>query len=120
MANANTTKILRADRLFAMLVKQRDNERCRVCGESPGYENLEAHHLIKRGKFAVRYEFDNAITACKWTCHRRLENNPKENEVFARRLLGDERYDELLELSRLTKVVDFDAVIVELRELVAA
>lgn len=117
--NANTSKIKRADSLFSMIVRLRDGA-CKRCGASVGYDNLEAHHLIKRDKHATRFVLDNGVAVCKWLCHHHLETHPDDNEAFAIELLGEARWNELLELSRLRKAVDLDAVIVELREQVAA
>lgn len=80
------------DALIRAKVYQRDNRKCRRCGDR--FE-VEHHHLIGRAHWAVRWELDNGVTACP-ECHDFLQNNEQENINFAIKLIGRKRWDELL------------------------
>lgn len=112
-------RVGRADRLFSLLVRQRD-QRCRRCEAPMSVDDLTCHHLIKRRYRKTRYVLDNGIAVC-YLCHPVLEDRPRENAALAVSILGEDRYQELQELARDTRTkVDLDEVIVSLREQVAA
>jgi hypothetical protein len=50
----------KATRLWGQAVHQRDEERCQVCGSSPA----QAHHLVGRRNYRLRFEPDNGILLC--------------------------------------------------------
>jgi len=49
------------DELWAILVKQRDNNQCIVC---EAQNMVNAHHLITRKVFKYRWDVNNGITLC--------------------------------------------------------
>jgi hypothetical protein len=55
---------------WGVLVKARDKNRCRVCGEAPGGpKELHAHHILPWEEFpAFRDVLWNGVTVCK-ECH---------------------------------------------------
>jgi hypothetical protein len=112
-------RVGRADRLFSLLVRQRD-QRCRRCDVPMRFEDLACHHLIKRRYRKTRWMLEAAVSVC-WVCHDYIEKNPYVNESFAISILGSDRFAELNGLARDTRTkVDLDEVIAELREQVAA
>lgn len=54
-------KITKEDRLWAKLVKKRDNKQCVYC-KSDFKPN--AHHLIVRENHETKYDLDNGLTLC--------------------------------------------------------
>ena len=117
MANSDP-RLARADRLASMIVRQRDL-RCRRCDVPMNYNDLTAHHLIKRRYRKTRWMLENLVSVC-WICHEWLEKNPYANEQFAISILGEDRYAELQGLARDTRSkVDIDAVLSDLKGLAA-
>lgn len=115
----NDHRLIRADRLFSMLVRQRDG-RCRRCEKVVPYDLLQTHHLIKRRYRNTRYVLDAAV-AVDWECHNHLENHPQEADEFAVGVVGEARFLELKALARDTTTrIDLDDVLTELRERAAA
>lgn len=47
------------------------NYRCFFCGSSTNA--LEAHHIVKRKNFLLRYNWRNGILVCKYVCHAHAE-----------------------------------------------
>ena len=47
------------------------NNKCAVCGEIEGGENLQCHHIIPRKYVLTRWDLNNGIVVCK-KCHRFL------------------------------------------------
>lgn len=78
-----------ADELFAKIV--RSAGKCFKCGNT---YNLQCAHIISRGYFGTRYDFDNALCLCSghhvWYTH-----HPLEWEDFIDEKLGMERRKEL-------------------------
>ena len=74
-------------------MKARD-KKCVFCG-NPKIDELESHHIFKRGKSATKYDLDNGIALCKafkgcsghWKAH-----NTYEMKVWIKNYLG-EKYD---------------------------
>ena len=107
-------RIARADRLFSMIVRQRDKG-CRRCGAPMNYDDLTTHHLVKRRYRKTRWLLENGV-AVDYICHEFLEKHPAENESFAISILGTERWNELNVLARDTSSrVDLDDVLEDLR-----
>ena len=56
-------------RVWANLIKDRDNYTCQICGKSPS-GNLNAHHLNGWNAFPEqRFDLDNGVTLCN-DCHK--------------------------------------------------
>ena len=112
-------RIARADRLFSMIVRQRDKG-CRRCGAPMNYEDLQTHHLVKRRYRKTRWLLEAAV-ALDYLCHEYLEKHPAEAESFAISILGTERWNELNAFARDTSSkVDLDEVLADLRARAAA
>lgn len=57
-----------ADTLFAVVVKQRDDYTCQVCGKTRENAVIECAHVVGRGELSIRFNLDNAMALCKG-CH---------------------------------------------------
>jgi hypothetical protein len=58
-----------ADRLIGNLVRARDGGVCRNCGAPPPEGSVnDWAHVHSRGKLAIRWDPDNAVTLCR-RCH---------------------------------------------------
>lgn len=91
-------KISKADKYFSLLVRLKADwtcERCRTTYEPPTTA-LHCSHFHGRSKKSVRFDFENAISAC-YGCHRYLGSNPVEHHNFFLKRLGKKRF-ELLNL----------------------
>lgn len=53
------------DELWSKKVRERDNHKCRVCGNTEG---INAHHIITRKNYALRWDLTNGISLCP-RCH---------------------------------------------------
>lgn len=54
-------KLTDADKRWAQKVKERDNNRCVICGTD---FRLNSHHIIPRENHDMKYELVNGITLC--------------------------------------------------------
>lgn len=52
----------KADKLWREAVWKRDKYQCQVCGK----EARNAHHIVGRRNFRLRWEIDNGITLCPY------------------------------------------------------
>jgi hypothetical protein len=77
-----------ADRLFSLYIRQRDTI-CQVCLREPAEQ---CAHLISRRYYALRWNPDNAIGACRF-CHTRYTHNPLAWDDWCATRLGDEVWD---------------------------
>ena len=88
------------DLLWAKMVRERDR-RCLHCGNT---QNLQAHHLFRRGISSTRYELKNGISLCS-SCHTfnfvfSAHKTEQTFRIWAEEYLGEEVYGHLEELSR--------------------
>lgn len=110
-----TKKSLRrlADKLWSECVKRRARWKCEICGKEG---NLQAHHIISRRNMATRYDLDNGIALCP-ACHFQAHQNPIRFIEEIKRRRGAEWYRRMKEKSlHLTKGVDYDRIIEELKQ----
>lgn len=93
-------KITPADKWFSKCIRVRAGWTCQRCGTNHAHNTraLDCSHFIGRGNWSVRFDPDNAIALCT-ACHFRLGGNPVEHKAFIRDLLGETRYDLLVERS---------------------
>lgn len=89
------------DQLWARQIRERDG-RCLYCS---AMQNLQAHHLFRRGISATRYALDNGFTLCSshhtfsfgFSAHR----TEQTFKLWAKEYLGEERYNALEAKSRI-------------------
>lgn len=65
------TKLRKVDRIFSLLIRERDGWRCKACGDkSKNYEHnrqgLHCSHYYSRGRENTRFDFDNCISLCTY------------------------------------------------------
>jgi hypothetical protein len=94
------TKRTPEDILFSKYIRLRDPI-CRYRFRCLGARSVEASHIFGRGKGATRRDPDNVFGAC-WACHQFADTHETEKKDFARRTLGEGRYNRLLVRSYLT------------------
>ena len=95
-------------------VKQRDGHVCRKCGIT---RNLEAHHIIPKGKSPeFELELENGVTLCG-NCHTLLKGR-EETEDMKKFLLDDAKIGK--QLAALVKLIEprLDLVMMEFNELI--
>ena len=94
-------KITAADRYFSLCVRERADYHCEHCGKKyqKGDTGLHCSHLWSRRHKSVRHHADNAFAHC-FHCHLHLGSNPVLFSDWARRTLGDGRFEMLAERHR--------------------
>ncbi len=65
------TKLRKTDKMFSLLIRERDGWRCRACGDkSKNYgcnrQGLHCSHYYSRGRENTRFDFDNCIALCTY------------------------------------------------------
>lgn len=50
----------KCDKKWGMYIHRRDDEKCVVCGKTPA----QAHHIISRKNYRLRWEPDNGVLLC--------------------------------------------------------
>lgn len=87
-------KIDRADRFFSLYVRERDDWRCKRCGNTG--ESLQCSHYFGRANEAVRFEPLNADTLC-YACHVMWGSTDREGyRNFKLNQLGDNMFKVLI------------------------
>ena len=80
---------------------------------------MEAAHCFGRGRHTVRWDVRDGAGLCS-DCHKVIDASKDAKEALFRRLLGDEEYENLVELAHKTTKdvpVDYKAKEIELKEL---
>tara|TARA_R100001244_G_scaffold6778_1_gene8826 strand:+ start:195 stop:629 length:435 start_codon:yes stop_codon:yes gene_type:complete len=98
------------DKAFSMLVRERDDYNCQICGmnfrHDPGF--LDCSHHVGRARGNTRWYPDNASSKCR-TCHGKMDLNPLEHSDWVRKRLGTDRYEKLKHMAgQLLKLTDSD------------
>lgn len=83
----------KADRLWSLMIRQRDG-RCRRCGKEPPAVILQAAHVISRRYKAIRWDPRNGLALCVG-CHHWNHHNPVEFDWWVKEEIGEETYDAL-------------------------
>jgi hypothetical protein len=89
------------DEIWSLIVRLRDNFTCRMCGKAT--KHVEAAHIIGRDNWNTRWDTRNGLSLCFY-CHRfsihggRLTE--EEKIEFYKKAVGEETYENLLELSK--------------------
>lgn len=121
---AASVKTLRnkADRLWSMMIRQRDGH-CRRCSRTAPEVILQAAHVISRRYKAIRWDERNGIALCIG-CHHWGHKQPVEFDWWVQELIGKETYEalrsEALAYVGRVKKIDLREVIADLETKVAA
>lgn len=98
-------KISKADQLFSLYIRKRDNNTCVKCGRKfrEGERGLSCSHFFGRGKESTRFDLENCDSLCYPGCHLYWQNTAREDyRAFKIKQLGQKRFDALLLRSNLT------------------
>jgi len=111
--------VLKADKLWADLIKRRDSYACRKCKKqySQGDRGIQASHIIPRGKFSTRWHPQNGKALC-YACHLHWHSHPTESSVWAVEEFGPALLHYVNERSRLNVkylAADIEAIVKKLK-----
>lgn len=88
------------DTIWSKLVRERDGK-CLNCGKRPPYQ-LQAHHVMPRGRKATRFVIENGITLCAY-CHTLGDHSVhRVGRQFIIDLLGNRQVKKLERMSLVT------------------
>jgi hypothetical protein len=85
------------DSLFSRIIRERDGNRCKVCGIDGVFAQMECSHFWGRRYEGTRFDFDNADCLCH-LCHGHFERKKGEGMAYFNwkfEQLGAERFDSL-------------------------
>ncbi len=90
-------KIDKADRIFSLYIRTRDNWTCQRCGKkyNPPTQALHCSHFMGRGKEATRFDEDNADAMC-YGCHRYFTAHPAEHYAWQIKTKGQKKVDSII------------------------
>ena len=90
-------KIDKADKIFSLYIRTRDNWTCQRCKNKyePPTSALHCSHFMGRGKEATRFDEDNADALC-YGCHRYFTAQPAEHYLWQVETKGQEKVDDLI------------------------
>ena len=85
-------KIDKADQLFSIWIRTRDNWTCQRCAKryDSGDGRLQNSHYYGRSHESTRFEPDNCDALC-FGCHQYFTSQPVEYVVWKSKRLGDKR-----------------------------
>jgi len=88
----------RADHYFSLCVRERADYHCEVCFKQYDRSSTGLHcsHFFSRANKSVRWHKDNAFSHC-YGCHQKLGSNPHDFTHWCQMILGDARYEMLIE-----------------------
>jgi len=88
----------RADHYFSLCIRERTDYTCQVCHKAYPRNSTGLHcsHFFGRANKSVRWHTDNAFAHC-YGCHLRMGANPHDFSSWAVKMLGQERYEILVE-----------------------
>ena|SRR5665213_2289327 len=89
----------KADELFSLWVRTRDNWTCQKCkrnyhSRKEANGALDASHFVGRGKENTRFEPLNVDTLC-FGCHQHFTSNPREHYEWQVQRKGQDVVDKL-------------------------
>lgn len=119
-----TVKTLRdkADKLWSLMIRERDGS-CRRCGRTTPEVVLQAAHVISRRYKAIRWDERNGIALCMG-CHHWGHMQPVEFDWWVQDLIGKDIYEtlrtEALNYTGTLKRIDLEEVVEDLKRKVAA
>ena len=88
--------VLKADQVFARFIRERDGNKCVLCGST---NNPTCGHLIKRGKKPTRYSEMNCNCLCMG-CNYKDNFEHDHYVMWFIKQYGVEKYEMLIELSK--------------------
>ena len=115
-------KIDKADKLWSLYVRTRDNWTCQRCFTryEPPTSALHCSHFWGRGRESTRFDSQNCMAAC-YGCHRYLTAHPEEHRNFQLKRLGQREFDALMirantyhKKDRAMEVIRIKAMLVDL------
>ena len=89
----------RADGVFSLWIRKRDNGICICCGSR---DNIQCGHLIRRGRWSVRYHEDNCHAQCS-RCNFKHNQYPDTMNVKVLAKIGAERFTTIYAESQVVK-----------------
>lgn len=100
-------KIDKADKLFSLWIRSRDNWTCQRCNKkyTPPTAALHCSHFVGRGKESTRFDPENASAHC-YGCHQYLTSYPDEHVKWKITQLGQEKVDALILKSNIYQKKD--------------
>ena len=101
-------EIKRLDKLWGEIIKAKDGHKCQKCGNAA---YLNAHHIVGRSNYKVRWEVENGITLCP-KCHFWIEQHAHAGNEFLERTIGKVKLDFLENMSgKLNQCkIEFDII----------
>lgn len=103
----------KADRLFSLAIRERDDHACRACGST---YRAQCAHIVSRRYGATRWSMDNAVCLCA-KCHMKYTHDPLGWEDWVDERFGPERLKGLKLRARAgVAKVDLEAVVKSLGE----
>lgn len=87
----------KADAVFSIWIRNRDGNRCVICGSTYKVQN---GHLFKRGKKRIRFDEYNCNAQCS-ICNFKHNKYPEPYTAFFLRKYGQEKYLELEKISEI-------------------
>ena len=89
--------VKKLDKVFSEYIRLRDGYKCVLCGSRI---NIQAGHLITRGKYSTRWDEDNVFAQCR-SCNYRHEYQPEIYTSWYIEKFGENRYLDLVEKSNV-------------------
>lgn len=100
-----------ADALFREIVRLPGV--CKRCGSN---YMLQTAHIISRSYHQIRWSLDNAICLCA-KCHVYFTHHPVEWEIWIKKLIGEEKYNELQYRAIQYHIpIDYELIVARLKE----
>jgi hypothetical protein len=100
-------KLDRADQLFSLWIRTRDDWTCQRCGHyyEPPTSALQCSHFQSRGHENTRFDPDNCDALC-YGCHHYFTSNPAEHYSWQVERKGQKKIDQIVLSSHLYKRKD--------------
>lgn len=96
------------DKLISNIVKSQG--KCQKCNQKSPLVQLQTAHIFSRSNLSVRWDLDNVLCLCA-KCHFWAHKNPLEFAEFVKKLLGEEKYNNLISKAHKTKKWDITELI---------
>lgn len=95
------------DKLWAIVVKQRDGYQCVVCGKDP----VSAHHIFSRKNHSTRWEISNGVSLCFWHHLRWAHVEYEQFRDFVMAWMGKREFEAIKErAARIEKYTIADLI----------
>lgn len=111
----------KADKLWSLAVRLRDNWTCRRCNKKYKEKALgyHPHHIFTRSKFSTRFDLDNGLGLCS-TCHDFAGEHPHDFKdwLISQPGWSLEKWNELRYMSNQVKKIDYEITVKVLEAMV--